>query len=602
MAKKGNSKGGGAGKTKKVHQQTYSDISEDEIERSMLEREKILLEDASDFDAESDFGEETLMDLPSDEEEEYSEGDVLYAGEEDDEETKEDKWGRSKKAFYSADGDALEEEAAEAKRLQKKRLGAMKADDFTGGKKLGAFKKNASAPVTLELSSASEDEESVGYAEEESDEEAEEATFELSPEQVATLTAAEKEALLAEHSSDFAALLKDFKERLAYLQGTLQPLMISLKDMPTSEGLSFLQTKYQLLTAYCTNVAFYMRLKYAGQPVESHPVLTKLVRFRLLLEKLRPLEQKLRYQVDRLLKAANGQIDASDEGSRFKPNPDALLPAGADGDESDEEAADGVYRAPKLVPVHFPEADDAAAKKAKHEAYLRKVNSSSRLIQDIRAEFDDAPEEEALDVVHGRRHAGKDDTAERERYEEENYMRFTLDKKAKRKLEQRNKVIDELDDLNDFIGELGGAKSKGNKRSHREVKSAVPVQVKAGRQATLDDESDIEDDYYEQIKRAKHEKKSGKQSKPNVPVKFRSSVDMEDGQDSRPANWKILKNKGLTPNRPKDIKNPRVRQRMKFERAEKRLGSFRSVNKGTNGKYAGEGSGIRTNLVRSTKF
>lgn len=600
MAKKGNSKTGG--KPKKM-QQHYSDISEDEIERSMKEREKILLEDASDFEGQSDFSEEALMDLPSDEEEEeeYSEGDVLYAGEESDA-GKEDKWGRSKKAFYSADGDALEEEAAEAKRLQKKRLGAMKADDFTGGKKLGASKKSSSGPVTLDLSSEEEEEEDASFDEE--DEEEEEEAFELSPDQVATLSDEEKEALLAQHSADFAALLKDFKERLAHLQGTLQPLMATLKGMPTSEGLSFLQVKYQLLTAYCTNVAFYMRLKFAGQPVDSHPVLTKLVRFRLLLEKLRPLEQKLRYQVDRLLKAAAGQVDAADEDTRFKPNPDALLPAGAEDGDSDGTGADGVYRAPKITPMHFPEADDAAARKAKHEAYLRKVNASSRLIQDIRAEFDDAPEEEALDVVHGRRRGGKDDTAERERYEEDNYMRFTLDKKAKRKLEQRNKVVDELEDLNDFIGELGGGKTKGNKRSHREVQPAIPVaSAKPNRRAaTLDDESDIEDDFYSQVKRAKQDKKSSKQSKPQIPVKFRSAVDMQDGQGSRPANWKILKNKGLTPNRPKETKNPRVRQRMKFERAEKRLGSFRSVNKTAGGKYAGEGSGIRTNLVRSTKF
>ena len=72
----------------------------------------------------------------------------------------------------------------------------------------------------------------------------------------------------------------------------------------------------------------------------------------------------------------------------------------------------------------------------------------------------------------------------------------------------------------------------------------------------------------------------------------------------RMASWRILTNKGLTPHRKKENRNPRVKKRKKYEKAIKKLSSFRAVavDKSTAGPYAGERTGIRRNLTRSVKF
>jgi U3 small nucleolar ribonucleoprotein protein LCP5 len=45
-----------------------------------------------------------------------------------------------------------------------------------------------------------------------------------------------------------------------------------------------------------------------------------------VLEKLRPLEQKLKYQIDKLVRlAASGDAGGSNNPLRFKPNPDNLV-------------------------------------------------------------------------------------------------------------------------------------------------------------------------------------------------------------------------------------------------------------------------------------
>ena len=65
----------------------------------------------------------------------------------------------------------------------------------------------------------------------------------------------------------------------------------------TSNGLSFLEVKYHLLLSYCTHVIFFVLLKLEGKVAKRHPIFKKLVEIRTTIEKLNPLENKLKYQV-----------------------------------------------------------------------------------------------------------------------------------------------------------------------------------------------------------------------------------------------------------------------------------------------------------------
>jgi hypothetical protein len=580
-------------------------------------------------DEEFSFDGDAILDLPTDSEddeaEEYSDNDVLYEGD-DAPETEDGKWGRSKKVYYSADKEALEEEASEAKKIQKKRLENMRVDDFTDGKNVKLDKKSIKkGPISLDfddLEYSDDGSESAHYSEEEHDDAQRKEEFELNAYQVATLSAEERMELLEKHSDDFKALVTDFKGRLGYLESVLQPVMKKLESLPTSEGLEFLKVKYQLLTSYCTNVAFYLQLKLRGKAIMNHPVLEKLVKFRLLLEKIKPMELKLKNQIDRLLKAAAGQIDESElDATKYKPNPELFAEDDEDND-SEEEKDTTVYKAPKLAPVHYPEDESAKVRRERHEQKMRTGNASSRLIEELRAEYEDAPEEEALDVVYGAK-KGRKEIDERDQYEEENYVRFTLDKKAKQRLrEQTSKPIDEMEDLNDFVDEISGFK-KGKKNSksvakfvgksspdsdgEAEFDKDYSTGSKRKSPAHIEDESDIEDDlgedeFYSKAKATKQAKKDIKsRPKPQGPVRFQPIADL-NGSQIRPANRMMLKNKGLTERKPKEYRNPRVRQRMRFEKAEKRLGSYRAVNKPQTSKYGGESTGIRSNITRSTKF
>ena len=119
-----------------------------------------------------------------------------------------------------------------------------------------------------------------------------------------------------------------------------------------------------------------------------------------------------------------------------------------------------------------------------------------------------------------------------------------------------------------------------------------------------------EDDaaYYDLIssnKRAKKAQKKEEYDQERLASRVYDDETVGDGEH-RLIDRTIEKNKGLTPHRPKSIRNPRVKRRMKFDRANKRLSSTRAVYKGgqsaLQGGYQGEKSGISINTVKSRKL
>ena len=75
-----------------------------------------------------------------------------------------------------------------------------------------------------------------------------------------------------------------------------------------------------------------------------------------------------------------------------------------------------------------------------------------------------------------------------------------------------------------------------------------------------------------------------------------------DPSDKRSINYQIMKNKGLTPARKKEQRNPRVKHRKKYEKSLIKLKSFKAVQRDQSAPYKGEATGIKKNLARSVKF
>ena len=86
--------------------------------------------------------------------------------------------------------------------------------------------------------------------------------------------------------------------------------------LATAEGISYLEAKHLLLLNYCMCIVFYLLLKAEGRPVREHPVIVRLVELRAYLEKIRPIDRKLQYQMDKLLLAAKSMQVGSHSGAQ----------------------------------------------------------------------------------------------------------------------------------------------------------------------------------------------------------------------------------------------------------------------------------------------
>jgi U3 small nucleolar RNA-associated protein 3 len=141
--------------------------------------------------------------------------------------------------------------------------------------------------------------------------------------------------------------------------------------------------------------------------------------------------------------------------------------------------------------------------------------------------------------------------------------------------------------------ELGGDSDEDDRRQAREVR----------------DESDS-DDLYEQVvsrnKKRKLDRQEAAEAYARAAAEGGHVIEREEigPEGKRKITYVIEKNKGLTPHRKKDVRNPRVKKRKKFEEKKKKLKSIRAVYSGGEGKggYGGELTGIKKGLIKSIKL
>ncbi|KAJ0160002.1 Uncharacterized protein CTA2_8777 [Colletotrichum tanaceti] len=268
----------------------------------------------------------------------------------------------------------------------------------------------------------------------------------------------------------------------ALLDSLTQSLTTSLDAAPISSisppenGISLLDTKNELLLSYLQNLVFLILLKLRNAKKQSseddddgasdttESVVRKLVELRLYLEKgVRPLEDKLRYQIEKILRAADDaernahavkaakeagsddndddddDDDESDEdeeeeelkAAHLQARPDAFVRPAAASTAIATAQKDGVYRPPRIAPTVMPS--------ERREKKERRPLKSATMDEFIEHEMSTAPMAEpsiGTTIVNGGRRmktaADRKTEDERREYEETNFVRLpTQSKKAK---------------------------------------------------------------------------------------------------------------------------------------------------------------------------
>jgi len=250
----------------------------------------------------------------------------------------------------------------------------------------------------------------------------------------------EEEATQPDYSAQTRQLLKDIKSGI--LEAKESTNKIINKDYNFSNGISLLDIKCHTLLSYINNLTHIILKKCKLQSIKNDPSIERLVEQRTVLERIRPLEFKIKYQIDKLVKTAlSGSVDPNDP-DRFRATIDGLADAEDHEDvESDNDEAsrhtskkvkDGVYVAPKVTAVPYDGDESRTVKKQKLLERAKKRALQSSVMQELREEYADTPVEVQINTVGLKNKQSKYDY-ERQKYEEDYFTRYKLQFSLKNK-------------------------------------------------------------------------------------------------------------------------------------------------------------------------
>lgn len=273
---------------------------------------------------------------------------------------------------------------------------------------------------------------------------------------------------ISRQAPQLATVLKEMKAGLDTVSLKVQALTAKVKadHFPTADGISYLETKHLLLLNYCQSLVYYLLRKAKGLSIEGHPVVRSLVEMRLFLEKIRPIDKKLQYQIQKLTRdsdTASEKSAISEKGTntqkedllKYRPNPDMLVgkPTGT--------AEDGanVYRPPKLAPALMDEDKMSKQKRndlRREKERLRSAKQSPYMI-DLLNDLEGRPEEVREFVGTESRELTKymAKMEERAKQEEKSFARAPLTKLEKKEMKHLKKSRNGLLGLTDsFYDEI----------------------------------------------------------------------------------------------------------------------------------------------------
>ncbi|KAF7359272.1 hypothetical protein MSAN_01269600 [Mycena sanguinolenta] len=204
----------------------------------------------------------------------------------------------------------------------------------------------------------------------------------------------------APDAAGFLTLMGDMTASFAAARSALAALHNNADlTTPNPNGISLLGLKPQLLLSYMQSLVLLSAHRALGHTISERSPPTQpfsdpqrsargadagdlvdgMVTGRVVLEKVRLLEGRMRYQIEKLVRAAQAPESAPDaavdDPLAFRPNPANLL--NQDGEASDvsdngnnedyhndrEVLDDGIYRPPRLAPVPYTAAPTKGGKK-----------------------------------------------------------------------------------------------------------------------------------------------------------------------------------------------------------------------------------------------
>lgn len=191
--------------------------------------------------------------------------------------------------------------------------------------------------------------------------------------------------------------------------------------------------------------------------------------------------------------------------------------------------------------------------------------------------------------------------------QKENDSKADSSQEQSKKPQKSVKLSSLLDDSDDDYGEAGDGKNENKaKKTSEKGKEGKLNKLQKGIKGKRKMEEDVEEtdplEYYEAVRLQKKMKREAKEAAYRFTPEQYDAKEEESEEGKRGITYEISQNKGLTAKKKKELRNPRVKHRRKFYKAQiKRKSQVLPVVNEQN-RYGGEMTGIRSHLTRSIKI
>ncbi|KAF2347512.1 Sas10/Utp3/C1D [Trinorchestia longiramus] len=306
-----------------------------------------------------------------------------------------------------------------------------------------------------------------------------------------------------EQSLKACKLLCEMSKNLDSVTNSINSLTEDIKSnkYDSKKGLSLFDLKNHTFVSYTTNLVYTTLLKLSGKSINGSSVVDRLIEDRIVIERLRPYETKLKHQIEKYFKADLTDGDAEttevpqEQGLSVKDFTAGDTDKEDEEQENDEEASTSkgllipgaapeesstlkAYIVPKISQNKFSDGRDDSEKAA--EARRRLL--SSAMMQD--ALYEHRLEPDVIQHSNALQRKASKRRAEITKYEEENLTRMRLSKKERSMLNAAptaGAMHGELlgfSDVSLLGGSAGGATlSKGAKK--RKISTTNKKSIKA---------------------------------------------------------------------------------------------------------------------------
>ncbi|PVU90934.1 hypothetical protein BB559_004368 [Furculomyces boomerangus] len=630
---------------------TWNDVEHDSEDEYFEERDKILLDDTNQHPRdeinedvevfglgdEDSSSQSTSEASDSDKDGYYSQEDNKDE-ESDGEQDKDGAWGAKKKSYYdsgeilaSSDEEAAEmEEETEALRLQKRYISSLSVNDFIEDVPLSINNMDLSSSKQL-LSTVNEkfdlDDFDFTSTNKAQDGEVPEDLEEFK--RIEKLNPSEKKKLIARKHPELVGLLKELQnssKKASFCKSLLDKAYDQVAETNKnknfkfiSEELVLIESIYQLSLLNVSNIAFYL-MAITSKPneknfignIQQHSVFSVLSKTIDKLDVLSKYEPQLFHSLETKLDSLNSQKDMHTNNETkseidFKEY-DYKKMLNLDDIDSNEDLEVQPKRKQKNKSknklemennvsenIHIAEQEfhELMNKYSKHPS-SKKTRSNTNLGTNS-GDFGEQVSLENSDILDKEISTKK---------------MATLRHYASKVVSGKNKKEKKLLLAGDVDIPYREPKSREEKLVEIKRRPDEKPDIMDGLSDGSDNDSDNNgDEYYEKVKKDAENKKLLKKSKKDDAWKavLESNLEQEEYEmdvdsNKRPINYQILKNKGLTPKRQKVNRNPRVKKKVKYAAAKKKLASTKRIYKVPTKGYGGEATGIKKNLAKSTKL